>query len=122
MPVFTAKCDSAFIVASDKSDAFNKVTRNKEAAERTKRLAQQLNITCREPSKSTVAPYEEAKPCDDEIEAIKQAEKEIADIKERETDAIGSDVLEFMDSLSTPEEIMESNSRAALIGEIINKK
>ncbi len=37
MPVFTAKCDSA----SDKSEDFNKITRNKEAAE-----------TCREPRRT----------------------------------------------------------------------
>ncbi len=73
--------------------------------------------------KNTVAPHDEkVEPCDDVIEAIKQAEEEIADIKERGADAIGSDVLEFMDSLSALEEIIESNSKATLIGEIINKK
>lgn len=63
MPVFTAKCDSA----SDKSEDFNKITRNKEAAE-----------TCREPRENKIAPHdEEVEPCDDVIEAIKQAEKDI---------------------------------------------
>lgn len=54
--------------------------------------------------------------------AIEQAEKNIADIKERGADAIGSDVLEFMDSLSTPEEIMESDLRVALISELIKAR
>ncbi len=54
--------------------------------------------------------------------AIEQAEKNIADIKERGADAIGSDVLEFMDSLSTSEEITESNLRIALIDELIKAR
>lgn len=36
--------------------------------------------------------------------------------------AIGSDVLEFMDTLLTPEEIAESNLRVALIGEFIKAR
>lgn len=36
--------------------------------------------------------------------------------------AIGSDALEFMDSVLTPEEIAESNLRVALIGEIIKAR
>lgn len=35
---------------------------------------------------------------------------------------IGSDVLEFMDTLLTPEEIAESNLRVALIGEFIKAR
>ena len=54
--------------------------------------------------------------------AIEQAEKNINDIKERGADAIGSDALEFMDSLLTPEEIAESNLRASLIGELIKAR
>ena len=36
--------------------------------------------------------------------------------------AIGSDVLEFMDTFLTPEEIAESNLRVALIGEFIKAR
>lgn len=36
--------------------------------------------------------------------------------------AIGSDVLEFMDTLLTPEEIAESNLRVALIGGFIKAR
>ena len=36
--------------------------------------------------------------------------------------AIGSDVLEFMDTLLKPEEIAESNLRVALIGEFIKAR
>ena len=36
--------------------------------------------------------------------------------------AIGSVVLEFMDSILTPEEIAASNLRVALIGELIKAK
>lgn len=36
--------------------------------------------------------------------------------------AIGSDVLEFMDSILTPEEIAASNLRVALIGELIKAR
>ena len=36
--------------------------------------------------------------------------------------AIGRDALEFMDTLLTPEEVAESNLRAALIGELIKAR
>ena len=36
--------------------------------------------------------------------------------------AIGKDALEFMDTLLTPEEIVESNLRVALIGELIKAR
>lgn len=36
--------------------------------------------------------------------------------------AIGRDALEFMDTLLTPEEIVESNLRVALIGELIKAR
>jgi len=55
-------------------------------------------------------------------QAIIQAKANLADLKERETSAIGGDVLEFMDSILTPEEIAESNLRVAIIGEIIKAR
>ena len=38
------------------------------------------------------------------------------------SNAVGRDALEFVDSLLTPEEIAESNLRAALIGELIKAR
>lgn len=44
------------------------------------------------------------------------------DLKERGADAIGENVLDFMDSLLTPEEITESDLRVALMGELIKAR
>lgn len=54
--------------------------------------------------------------------AIKQAKERVKDLKERKEQAIGSNALEFMDSLLTQEELEESNLRVALIGEIIKAR
>ena len=51
-----------------------------------------------------------------------KAKVNYADLKERGEEAVGDDVLEFMDSLLTPEEIAESNLRVALIGELIKAR
>ena len=51
-----------------------------------------------------------------------KAKVNYADLKERGEEAFGEDVLEFMDSLLTPEEIAESNLRVALIGELIKAR
>lgn len=56
------------------------------------------------------------------LKALAQAKTNIADIKVRGEDAIGTDALEFMDALLTPEEIAESNLRTALIGELIKAR
>lgn len=40
----------------------------------------------------------------------------------RENPAIGRDVLEYLDSILTPEEIAESDLRVALIGELIKAR
>lgn len=42
--------------------------------------------------------------------------------KLQENLAVGSDALEFMDTVLSPEEIRESNLRVALIGEIIKAR
>lgn len=55
-------------------------------------------------------------------QAIIQAKENLADLNERGSDAIGGDVLEFMDSILTPEEKAESNLRVALIGELIKAR
>ena len=54
--------------------------------------------------------------------AIDKAKDNLADVRERGPAAVGSDALEFIDSLLSPEEIAESNLRVALIGEIINAR
>ena len=55
-------------------------------------------------------------------QAITQAKENLTDLKERGASAIGGDVLEFMDTLLTPEEIAESDLRVAIIGEIIKAR
>ena len=54
--------------------------------------------------------------------ALLQAEETIADIRTRGDDAVGSDVLAFMDSRLTQEEIAESNLRVELIGALIKAR
>lgn len=54
--------------------------------------------------------------------AFEKAKANSADIKERGNSAVGGDVLEFMDSILTPEEIAESDLRVALIGELIKAR
>lgn len=51
-----------------------------------------------------------------------QAKANLSDLQERGTDAIGGNVLEFIDEILTPEEIEESNLRSALIGEMIKAR
>jgi DNA-binding XRE family transcriptional regulator len=55
-------------------------------------------------------------------QAITQAKANLADLKERGASAIGDDVLEFMNSILTPEEIAKSDLRVAIIGEIIKAR
>lgn len=54
--------------------------------------------------------------------AISQAKDNAADVKERGSEALGSDVLDFMDNLLTAEEVAESNLRVAFIGELIKAR
>lgn len=55
-------------------------------------------------------------------QAIAQAKENLADLNERGADAVGGDVLEFMNSVLTPEEIAESDLRVAIIGEIVKAR
>ena len=55
-------------------------------------------------------------------EALEQARANMDDVKARGADAIDEDVLAFMDSMMTPEEVAESNLRVALIGELIKAR
>ena len=51
-----------------------------------------------------------------------QAKADLADLRERGAEAMGEDVLEFMHSVLTPEEIAESDLRVALMSELINAR
>ena len=53
---------------------------------------------------------------------IAQAKRAVSDIKLRETQAIGEDALDFMDSFLTPKEIAESELRISRIKKHINAK
>lgn len=55
-------------------------------------------------------------------QALVQAKKNLADIKECGVNAIGEDVLEFMDTFLTQEEIAESDLRVNIIGELIKAR
>lgn len=55
-------------------------------------------------------------------QTIEQAQENLADLNERENDAIGNDALEFMDSILTQEELMESDLRVSIIGELIKAR
>ena len=56
------------------------------------------------------------------LQAIAQTQKKLRDLNERGSDAVGGNVLEFMDSILTPEEKTKSNLRVALIGELIKAR
>ncbi len=53
---------------------------------------------------------------------IETAEANLVDLQERGSDAVGGDVLDFMDQVLTPEEIAESDLRVALIDELIKAR
>ena len=55
-------------------------------------------------------------------QAVTQAKENLADMNERGADAVGGDVLEFMESILTPEEIAESELRVSIIGELIKAR
>lgn len=52
--------------------------------------------------------------------AIAQAKENLADVRERGADAIGSDALAFMQGILTAEEIAASNLRVAMMIELAN--
>ena len=54
--------------------------------------------------------------------AIKEAKEMVLDIKKRGQDALGDDALEFMDSLMSPDEILESDLRVHLIDELVRAR
>ncbi len=56
------------------------------------------------------------------LAAAQQAKANYRDLQSRGDEAIGTDALEFMDALLTPEEKAESELRVALIGELIRAR
>jgi len=55
-------------------------------------------------------------------QAIKQAEINLTDAKERGEDADGGDAIEFINSLLTPDEIATSDLRVAMMLELVNAR
>lgn len=55
-------------------------------------------------------------------EAIKKAKEMVLDINKRGDAALGDDALEFMDSLMSHDEILESDLRVQLIDELIRAR
>lgn len=55
-------------------------------------------------------------------QAVEQAKANLTDLTERGADAVGGDALEFLDTLLTPEEKVESDLRVALIGEMVKAR
>lgn len=56
------------------------------------------------------------------LKAIAQTQENLSDLNERGADAVGGDVIKFMESILTPEEIAESDLRVAIIGELIKAR
>lgn len=55
-------------------------------------------------------------------QAVTQAKENLADLNERGADAVGGNVLEFMESILTPDEIVKSELRVSIIGELIKAR
>ena len=55
-------------------------------------------------------------------QAIAQAKENLTDLNERGEDAVGGNVLEFMESILTPDEIAESELRVSIIRELIKAR
>ena len=56
------------------------------------------------------------------MEAVRQAEANLADARERGADADGGDAIEFLNGLLTPEEIAASDLRVAVMLELVNAR
>ena len=55
-------------------------------------------------------------------QAVIQAKENLADLNERGAEAVGGNVLEFMEGILTPDEIAESELRVSIIGELIRAR
>ena len=56
------------------------------------------------------------------LQVMTQAKENLTDLNERGADAVGGNVLEFMESVLTPDEIAESELRVSIIGELIKAR
>lgn len=56
------------------------------------------------------------------LQAIAQVKENLADLNERGAGAVGENVLQFMESILTPDEIVESELRVSVIGELIKAR
>ena len=54
--------------------------------------------------------------------AVAQAKENLADLSKRGEEAVGENVLEFMESILTTDEIAESELRVSIIGELIKAR
>lgn len=54
--------------------------------------------------------------------AIEQAKENLEDLNERGSDAVGGNVLEFMESVLTPDEMAECGLRVSIIRELIKAR
>lgn len=55
-------------------------------------------------------------------QAVVQAKENMADLNERGINAVGGNVLEFMEGILAPDEIAESELRVSIIGELIKAR
>lgn len=55
-------------------------------------------------------------------QAVTRAKENLADLNERGADAVGENVLEFMENILTPNEMAGSNLRVSIIGELIKSR
>ncbi len=55
-------------------------------------------------------------------QAVTQAKENLTDLNERGAEAVGGNVLEFMESILKKDEIVESELRASIIGELIKAR
>lgn len=55
-------------------------------------------------------------------QAITQEKENLTDLNERGAEAVGGNVLDFMESILTKDEIVESELRVSIIGELIKAR
>ena len=55
-------------------------------------------------------------------QAVTQAKENLTDLNGRRADAVGGDVLEFMEGILTPDEIAESDLRISILRELIKAR
>lgn len=73
-------------------------------------------------AKKNLADYQERRKNNEYPQAIGLAQENLADLNERGAVAIGNGALEFMDSILTQEELIESDLRVSIIREMIKAR